>query len=179
MNWKKSEVRDEIVSWIKTIVLALFLAWGINTFIIVNAEVPTGSMENTIMPGDRIVAFRLSYLFTDPEQGDVVVFHYPDDPTGETLYVKRIIGVPGDTIEINKGRVYINDSRQPLVESYLKEKPVGDFGPYHVPEDSYFMMGDNRNGSNDARFWDTTYVERDKLLGKVIFRYYKGFKLIE
>ena len=131
------------------------------------------------MTNDRIVAFRLSYLFSNPKRGDVVVFHFPDDPTGKTLYVKRVIGLPGEKLEIKKGRVYLNDSRQPLAEPYLKEKAIGDFGPYEIPEGCYFVMGDNRNDSEDARFWNNTYVEQDKFLGKVIFRYYKGFKLIE
>lgn len=179
MKVDKTEVGKEIVSWVKTIILALLLAAGINTFIIVNAEVPSGSMENTIMTNDRIVAFRLSYLFGEPKRGDVVVFHFPDDPTGKTLYVKRIIGLPGEKLEIKKGRVYINDSRQPLMEGYLKEKAIGDFGAYEIPEGCYFMMGDNRNDSEDARFWQNTYVEKNKILGKVIFRYYKGFKIIE
>ena len=161
MKLNKTEIGQEIVSWVKTIILALLLAAGINTFIIVNAEV------------------RLSYIFTEPDRGDVVVFHFPDDPTGKTLYVKRVIGLPGEKLEIKKGRVYINDSRQPLPENYLKDKPMGDFGPYEIPEGCYFMMGDNRNDSEDARFWKNTYVEKDKMLGKVIFRYYKGFKLIE
>ncbi len=95
------------------------------------------------------------------------------------MYVKRIIGLPGEKLEIKKGRVYINDSRQPLPESYLKEKAIGDFGPYEIPEGCYFMMGDNRNDSEDARFWQNTYVEKSEILGKVIFRYYKGFKIIE
>ena len=75
--------------------------------------------------------------------------------------------------------IYLNDSRQPFAEPYLKEKALGDFGPYEIPEGCYFVMGDNRNDSEDARFWNNTYVEKDKLLGKVIFRYYKGFKVIE
>lgn len=179
MKVDKTEIRKEIVSWVKTIILALLLAAAINTFVIVNAEVPSGSMENTIMTNDRIVAFRLAYLFGEPKKGDVVVFHFPDDPTGKTLYVKRIIGLPGEKLEIKKGRVYINDSRQPLPESYLKERAVGDFGPYEIPEGCYFMMGDNRNDSEDARFWQNTYVEKSEILGKVIFRYYKGFKIIE
>ncbi len=179
MKLDKTEVRKEFISWVKTIVLALLLAAGINTFVIVNAEVPSGSMENTIMTDDRIVAFRLSYLFAEPKRGDVVVFHFPDDPTGKTLYVKRIIGLPGETLEIRNGRVYIDESRQYLPEPYLKEKAIGDFGPYEIPEGCYFMMGDNRNGSEDARYWQNTYVEKGEILGKVIFRYYKGFKIIE
>ena len=92
LNSKKG-IKSEILSWIFTIGFALVLAIIINSFIIVNATVPTGSMENTIMPKDRIVALRLSYMFEDPQRGDIVVFKYPDDE--KVLYVKRVIGLPG------------------------------------------------------------------------------------
>lgn len=85
------KAKEELVSWIKTIVLAVAIALFINFVIIVNATVPTGSMENTIMAGDRVIASRLSYTFSDPERGDVVIFKYPDDE--DVLYVKRIIGL--------------------------------------------------------------------------------------
>ena len=174
-------VKKEIVSWIFTIAFAFALAIFINKAVIVNATVPTGSMENTIMPKDRIIALRLSYVLGSPGRGDIAVFEYPDIAEGEkpVLYVKRIIGLPGDTVEIKDGKVYINSSAEPLSEgSYLKETPSGDFGPYEVPEGSYFMMGDNRNNSLDSRFWNNTFVKRDKILGKVIFRYFPGFKLM-
>ncbi len=174
-----ADIKKEIFSWIKTILLALVLAWAVNNFVVVNATVPTGSMENTIMPNDRIIAFRLSYLTKEPQRGDIVIFRYPDDPTGETLYVKRVMGLPGDTIEVISGAVYVNGSKTPLAESYLKEQPLGDFGPYEVPEGTYFMMGDNRNSSLDSRYWHNTFVEKKEILGKVICRYYKGFKMIQ
>lgn len=174
-----TEAKKEVFSWIKTILLALLLAWAVNAFLVVNATVPTGSMENTIMPKDRIIASRLAYITEQPERGDVVIFHYPDDLTGKTLYVKRVIGLPGDTVTIQDGDIYINDSTIPLEEPYIKEKTIGSFGPYEVPEGHYFMMGDNRNNSRDSRFWENTYVEKDKILGKVLFRYYRGFKKIQ
>lgn len=169
-------IKKEVWSWIKTIVFAVILAALVDSFLIVNATVPTGSMENTIMTGDRILALRTSYWFGDPERGDVVVFEYPDDPTGETLYVKRIIGLPGDTVEVRGGEVLVNG--EALTEPYIKEVTEGDFGPYTVPEDGYFMMGDNRNKSLDSRFWTNKFVTEDQILGKVVLRYYKGFKLI-
>ena len=169
-------IKKEVWSWIKTIVFAVILAALVDSFLIVNATVPTGSMENTIMTGDRILALRTSYWFGDPERGDVVVFEYPDDPTGETLYVKRIIGLPGDTVEVRGGEVLVNG--EALAEPYIKEVTEGDFGPYTVPEDGYFMMGDNRNKSLDSRFWTNKFVTEDQILGKVVLRYYKGFKLI-
>ena len=132
-------MKKEILSWVKTIILAVLLAFVVDTVFIVNATVPTGSMENTIMAGDRILALRTSYWFSDPERGDVVVFEDPDDPTGKTLYVKRIIGVGGDTVEVQDGEVLVNGQVQD--EPYIKEITEGDFGPYHVPEGCYFMMG--------------------------------------
>ena len=168
-------IKSEVFSWIKTIVFAVVLAVLINRFVIVNAAVPTGSMENTIMPNDRIIALRLSYYFGEPERGDIVVFKYPDNE--DVLYVKRVIGLPGDKVQIIDGKVYINDSETPLDEPYLPEPPEGDYGPYYVPEDSYFMLGDNRNWSKDSRFWTNTYVKKEKVLAKAIFRYYPFNKI--
>ena len=170
------EGKNEIISWIKTIAMAVVIAVLINSFVIVNATVPTGSMENTIMPGDRIIALRLTYYVSSPERGDIVVFRYPDDES--VLYVKRVIGLPGETVEVKDGEVYINNSDTPLDDSFVKEQPVGDFGPYEVPEGCYFMMGDNRNHSQDSRYWVNKYVEEDKILGKVYFKYYKGFEFL-
>lgn len=174
-----SIVKNEILSWIKTIVFAVVLALLINRFVIVNATVPTGSMETTIMPNDRIVALRLSYVFGEPQRGDIAVFEYPDDPTHKTLYVKRVIGLPGDTVEILAGKVYINGELNESVDEHIKETYIGDYGPYVVPEDCYFMMGDNRNNSLDSRFWENKFVEKDAMLGKVIFKYYPGVKILE
>ena len=170
------EGKNEIISWIKTIAMAVVIAVLINSFVIVNATVPTGSMENTIMPGDRIIALRLTYYVSSPERGDIVVFRYPDDES--VLYVKRVIGLPGETVEVKDGEVHINNSDTPLDDSFVKEQPVGDFGPYEVPEGCYFMMGDNRNNSQDSRYWVNKYVEEDKILGKVYFKYYKGFEFL-
>jgi len=172
------KAKKELISWVKTIILAVAIALFIDFGVIVNATVPTGSMKNTIMEGDRVVAFRFSYLFNDPKRGDIVIFDYPDAPEGETvLYVKRVIGLPGDTVEVSGGKVYIND--EPLEEDYIREDMIGDFGPYIVPDDSYFMMGDNRNDSLDSRYWNDKYVKKDKILGKVIFKYYKKPELIK
>ena len=171
-----STFKEEAISWAKTILLAAVMAGVINSFLIVNAQVPTGSMENTIMTGDRILALRTAYWTAEPEQGDVVVFRYPDDPSGDTLYVKRIIGEEGDKVQILDGQVYVNG--KVLQEDYIAEETFGDFGPVVVPTDCYFMMGDNRNHSLDSRFWENKYVEEEDILGKVVLRYYKGFKWI-
>ncbi len=173
----REKVTKEIISWIKTIALAVVLAFLVTHVLIVNAVVPTGSMENTIMTKDRILALRTSYWFDSPERGDVVVFRYPDDPEQKILYVKRVIGVGGDTVEVKDGDVYVNGVVQE--EPYIKEVTEGNFGPYEVPEGRYFMMGDNRNRSLDARYWENKFVEEDAILGKVVLRYYKGLKLIQ
>ena len=109
------------------LMLAAVLAGLVNSFLIVNAEVPTGSMENTIMAGDRILALRTSYWFDEPEAGDIVVFRYPDDETGKTLLVKRIIGTPGDTVEMSNGTDYVNGKA--LQEDYIAEVTQGSYGP--------------------------------------------------
>ena len=167
-------VKKEVISWVKTILLAAVLAGLVNSFLIVNAEVPTGSMENTIMPGDRLIGNRLAFLKDTPERGDVVIFHYPDDE--EELYVKRVIGLPGEVVEIKDGKVYIDGSPTPLDDSFIPEKMIGSYGPYTVPENSYFMLGDNRNDSKDSRSWKNKFVRFDQLVGKAVVRYYPSFK---
>jgi len=165
-------VKSEIISWVRTLLLAVGFALFINYFVIVNASVPTGSMMDTIQENTRIVALRFSYIFSEPKRLDVVVFKFPDNE--KELYVKRIIGLPGETVEVTGGIVYIDG--EPLTEPYAVFKKEGrippDFGPYTVPEGQYFMLGDNRNNSKDSRVWDHTCVERKKILGHVIFSYY-------
>jgi len=175
-KWLRNSIKAEFISWAKTIILAVAFALCINNFVIVNAAVPTGSMENNIMPNDRLVAFRLSYLFSEPQRYDVVIFPFPDDES--TLFVKRIIGLPGETIEIVNGKVFVDGTEhEPLKDDFIKEEMYGNFGPYVVPEGQYFMLGDNRNFSKDSRFWEHKFVEKKKILGKVVLKYYPGFKL--
>lgn len=186
------DLKKEIWEWIKVILFAVLLTVCIKTFVIVNAEVPTSSMVSLIDPGDRLVGFRLSYLFSDPERGDVVIFRYPVNPREK--FIKRVIGLPGETVEIRDGEIFINGSDTPLVEDYLPEQWVvaNDGYYYEVPEDSYFVLGDNRNHSMDARFWPEealrkglamtaeeaysySFVDRKQILGKAIFKYYPHF----
>ncbi len=173
----KIDVKKEIISWIKTVIFAVIFALCINNFVMVNASVPTRSMEKTIMPGDRIMAFRLAYLFSKPERFDVVIFKFPDDET--MLYVKRIIGMPGETIEIKDGKVYVNNSTEPLDDSFVNETPEGNYGPYEVPEGHYFMLGDNRNNSADSKMWNNKYLSEDKILGEAVFKYYPKIELFK
>ena len=168
---KQGGLGKEIFEWVKIVVSAALIAFVLNTFIIANSEVPSGSMENTIMTGDRVIGSRLSYRFEDPKRGDIAIFRFPDNE--KIYYVKRIIGLPGETVDIVDGKVYINGSDEPLDEPYIREPMIPE-APMHfeVPENSYFMMGDNRNYSMDARRWENTYVKREKIIAKVLFRYF-------
>ncbi len=161
------KVVKEILSWILLFVIAIIISQFITRVIVMQVKIPSGSMENTIMVDDRVLALRLSYTFSDPERGDIVVFPFPDDESID--YIKRIIGLPGETIEGIDGLVYIDG--EPLEESYVKDTLDSDFGPYEIPEDCYFMMGDNRNSSEDSRYWENTFLERDKIHGKALFKY--------
>ena len=173
---EKQEVSKlkEAISFMTPIVIALIVAILLKTFIFANAVVPTGSMINTIQEGDRIIASRLAYINEDPKRYDVIIFHYPDDES--QLFVKRIIGMPGETINIKNGIVYITDASGNTTEArsdfVTNCVPTGDFGPYTVPLGSYFVMGDNRNDSWDARYWKKKNVEKKKIIGKVKFRYF-------
>ncbi len=168
---KKKKILHEVFFYVG-VLLAAFLIWR---FILLNAKVPSGSMENTIMSESRIMGLRFAYWFSDPERGDIVVFYAPDHP--DTLYVKRVIGLPGDTVDIVDGKTYINGEE--LQEDYLPEPMEGNFGPYHVPEGAYFMLGDNRNNSADAREWTNTYVYKDAIIGKAYFSYWPKLSWIK
>ena len=163
----------ELISYIKTILLAFVIAFFLTQFIIINCQVPTGSMLDTIQLKDRIIGNRLAYLFSEPERGDIVIFPYPDNP--KKIYIKRLIGLPGETIEVKDGRVYINGSEEPLDEPNLSEKYLAgsrDFGPYTIPDGCYFMLGDHRNNSLDSRFWTNTCVKREDILAEALFIYF-------
>lgn len=172
---KPKSVLREVFSWIMVVVVAFVLAYIITHFIIIKAEVPTGSMESTIMVGDRLIGNRLAYLFSDPKRGDIVIFKCPDNE--EETYIKRVIGLPGETIRIEDGVLYIND--EVYEEDYLNEPMLGSYGPFTVPEGHYFMMGDNRNHSWDSRKWTNHYVAKNKIFGKAWLRYEPSIGLLK
>lgn len=163
-------IRD-IVDYIVIFVVVVAFMYFVNTKLIVNANIPTSSMENTIMVNDRILGNRLAYTKgKNVHRYDIIIFKYPDDPS--QLFIKRVIGLPGDTVTIIDGYVYLNDSTEPIPDTYIKEKATGTYGPFDVPSNSYFVMGDNRNDSLDSRFWVNTYVPKDYILGRAVFRIY-------
>lgn len=195
-NVNSKTIINEILYWVGVVVFAFLLAGFMNRFVIINAVVPSGSMEDTIQVKDRLVGGRFSYLMSEPKRGDVVIFKYPVDESRN--FIKRIIGLPGEHIEIIDAKIYIDGSDKPLKEDYIKEEwlVMNDDLSYDVPEDCYFMLGDNRNNSADSRYWaqeafslgmvtnmedayDYTYVHKDKILGKAYFVYFNHFKWIE
>lgn len=192
----RSAAIEELLSWIKSFFIMFCVALFLTQFIIINAVIPSGSMENTIMTHDRLIGARFSYWFHEPARGDIVIFHYPVDE--KKIYIKRIIGLPGETVRIEDGGIYINDATEPLREGYLKEEwEVLNTGfTFKVPEDCYLMLGDNRNWSEDARYWadnaldeglaDTqeeaeqySYVRRKRILGKAVFTYFHKFGILK
>ena len=192
---EKNSLWKELLSWVEIIVVAVLISLFLTKVVLVNALVPSSSMETLISPGDRLFGNRLTYKFKDPERFDVVIFKYPVDE--EENYIKRVIGLPGETVTIENAKVYINDSETPLEENYLPEEWVieNDGFVFEVPQDCYLMLGDNRNVSEDARYWaeeayeqgladsvedgeSYTYVSRDKILGKAMFTYWPRFQLL-
>ncbi len=176
----KSKLR-EAVEFLIPIVVAVIIAIILKSVVFANAVVPTGSMLNTIHEGDRIIASRLAYVKEDPQRYDVIIFKYPDDE--KQIYVKRVIGLPGETVQVINGVVYVTKTDGETIQldnSFVTNcTPEGNFGPFEVPADSYFMMGDNRNSSWDSRFWDNKFVNKEEILGKVKFKYYPSFGKIE
>ncbi len=124
------------------------------------------SMEPTLIPGDRVLVDKRIYGRSEPRRGSMVVFRYPHNPT--RIFLKRIVGLPGDHVEIRRGRLYINGSE--VSELYVKGVPSGDYGPETIPPDAYFVLGDDRNNSEDSRFFGS--IPRGSLLGKVTKIYY-------
>lgn len=175
MSEKKHAILEEFLDLSKIFITAIIIAIAANTYIISNAEVPTGSMETAVMTGDRIIINRLAYKFDSPKRGDIVNFILPDD--GKTRYLKRIIGLPGETVEGKNGIVYING--EALTPDFTDAVIDSDFGPYSVPDDCYFMMGDNRNNSWDSRYWTKKYVPFDSIIGRAELSYYPHPRMLE
>jgi signal peptidase I len=185
---RKSTLRE----YFESIVIAVILALFIRTFVVQAFKIPTGSMENNLLVGDHLLVNKFIYGPTAtsferwllPEaavhRGDVVVFKYPEEPDRD--FIKRVIGLPGETVELRKKRVYING--RPLDEPYVhflvppsshaQEVASADvreqFGPVTVPENAYFVMGDNRDNSQDSRYWG--YLPRENIKGKALMVYW-------
>jgi signal peptidase I len=177
---KKSSLRENIEAILVAVVLALF----IRTFVVQAFKIPSGSMKNTLLIGDHILVNKFIYgiklpfigatliPIKDPQREDIVVFEYPDDPSKD--FIKRVIGVAGDRVEIRDKKVYVNN--MPLDQDFAiytddRSLPGRDFfGPITVPENSLFVMGDNRDNSHDSRFWG--FVKLKAIKGKAFIIYW-------
>ena len=173
---KKNRVVKEIFWWVRSLALGVIIAIILNTTVFANAVVISGSMENTIMTDSRVFGTRLAYIFNEPERFDVILFDDPNNKSDIPL-LKRIIGLPNETVEIIDGKVYINGSDTALDDSFIKEEARGSFGPFDVPEGCYFVLGDNRNYSHDSKNWVNSFVSIENILGKVFIVYYPTPKI--
>ena len=176
---------------IEAVVVALLLAFIIRAFVVQAFKIPSGSMLETLQIGDHLLVTKFAYdvrlpsniwLDTtdgkvlmqtgDPERGDIIVFKFPEDENKD--FIKRVIALPGDTIEIKDKAVFINGEE--INEPYVRHtrhgnEPIRDnFGPFVVPANEYFVMGDNREGSYDSRWWGT--VKREKIVGRALVIYW-------
>ncbi|MDR7865423.1 MAG: signal peptidase I [Sporomusaceae bacterium] len=161
----KTSLGEEIKDWVISILIAVVLAFFIRYFIVELYMVEGPSMRPTLVNGERLVVNKFLYRFKTPERGEIVVFRYPRDPSRD--FIKRVIGVPGDTIEIKEGRVFLNGQLQN--ETYILEKTRGSFAMVTVPAGHIFVMGDNRNNSEDSRFRDVGFVSNELIKGKAVF----------
>lgn len=165
----KSTIREYIEAFVIAVALALFII----TFIAQSFLVQGSSMEPSLHDRQRLLVDKLSYRFVDPKRGEVVVFRYPADRRRK--FIKRIVGLPGDEISIRNGFLYINGTR--VEESFVNGPTYGPysspvFGPVVVPEESFFVMGDNRRNSDDSRYPDVGFVHRSDIVGVARFAYW-------
>ncbi len=164
---KKGTWREGFMLFIYALLLALLL----KAFVVDSRAIPSTSMQPTIEPGDRVVLSRLAYLGERaPQRGDIVVFKAPAETQEKSDMIKRVIGLPGEKVEIRDGMVYINDIA--LVEHYLNEAPDYVFGPVTVPEGCYFVLGDNRNHSVDSHAWLDPFLPEEDIKGKATVCYW-------
>ena len=190
INPKESKIKPIVREWLESIVIALILALFIRTFIIQAFKIPTGSMRLTLIEGDRILVNKLGYGakiplthyripgYTVPQRGDVIVFIYTEDPSKD--YIKRLIGLGGETVEIKDGKIYINDRvvDDPVIKDiYYYNR--GKYGAVNhkikVPQDSYFVLGDNSASSKDSRYWG--FVPQDSIIGRAQLIYWPLYRI--
>ena len=183
-----SEPKSKLREYIEAILLAIVIAFFIRTFVIQAYKIPSGSMKPTLLIGDHILVSKFSYGIKlpfirstlipigEPKRGDIVVFIYPEDRSKD--FIKRLIGIPGDTIEVRNKKILLNGLPLDDVHGVHSDtviipasvQPRDNFGPVKVPEGSLFVMGDNRDESYDSRFWG--FVSMKDVLGKALVIYW-------
>lgn len=169
----KSSWQDTASDWLVSIIVAVALAFCIRTFLVEPYMVEGSSMYPTLVNHERLVVDKLSYFVTDPQRGEIVVFRYPKDESRD--FIKRVIAVGGDTIEMRNGRVLVNGNA--MEEDYIwKEDPKGanrsDYRKAVVPRGHIFVLGDNRNNSEDSRFADVDFVPHKLLKGRALLAFW-------
>lgn len=165
--WQKQKENIQIL------VVALLLAFLIRTFVAEPRFIPSESMVPTLLVGDRLVVEKISYHFHPPATGEIVVFAPPDalqaeGYTKEQVFIKRIIGRAGQTIEVKQGKVYRDG--KPLTENYIAQQPNYEMSVADIPQGTLFVMGDNRNYSNDSHIWG--FLPEENIIGRAVFRFW-------
>lgn len=177
---KKKSVVKEIVSWIIYLVILFAVAWLLLRYVGEQTQVSGESMYPTLCDGDNLVVDKVSYHFTDPGRFDIIVF--PFQYQKDTFYIKRIIGLPGETVQISDGKIYINGRILEEDFGYEEIKNPGlASSPITLGQDEYFVLGDNRNNSTDSREPSVGNVSRDLIIGRALFRFWplSGFGFLE
>lgn len=163
-TWCKSLLKDTFISTLLYALVFFAIFCVIFNLILYEALVPSESMVPTISCPSLNFGNRLAYITSEPQRGDIVYFLFEEEGQ-DVVLVKRIIGTPGDVVEEKSGIIYVNGKA--LQEDYLNEQPEPlNFGPFIVPNDSYFVLGDNRNHSHDSRYWEYPYISRDDIIAK-------------
>ncbi|MDQ7094793.1 signal peptidase I [Desulfosporosinus sp. PR] len=178
MAKRQGSSKKKILELLEILAFAFILSWGLRSAVVEASTIPTPSMSPTILINDRILVDKLYFKFSGIHRGDIIVFNPPKNlanPTGDP-WIKRVIGLPGDTVQIEDGKVLVNG--QALSESYEMAKPDYNYGPLQIPKDSYFVLGDNRNASYDSHYWGA--LPAQNVEGRALFRYWplKEFGLL-
>lgn len=173
-NKNQNSIWKQILSFMIVFFFSLACAVLVIKFVAYSAYTPTESMYSTLQTKDKFVISRIEYMNKDPQRGDIISFNSTQVSKDEPQLIKRIIGLPGDTIEIKQGNVYVNGTL--LKENYALKDKFTSQTKYVVPENCYFVMGDNRANSYDSRYWKDPYVKRSDIIGKAKFKYYPKFQ---
>lgn len=168
--------RHFLKEWVEPILLAVILALVIRTFFFQAFKIPTGSMRPTLIESDRVLVNKILYRFQEPKRGDIIVFRYPVD--GKRDFIKRLVGLPGETIEIRQGKIFANGVELPqesiLNKFYYYNREDWQYGKENqkieVPQDAYFALGDNSAQSSDSRNWG--FVPKKNMIGKAFIIYW-------
>jgi signal peptidase I len=152
---RRERLRKEITDWLVTLLVAVAIALALRQWVLEPRVIPSGSMEPTIQVDEYVLTDKLLWRFTGLKRGQIIVFD-PPFPSDKP-YIKRLIGLPGDTVEVKGGKVYVNGTA--LEEPYIKAPPAYEYGPLTVPEGKLFFLGDNRNQSNDSHEWGTVTMD--------------------